>query len=157
MTRSYSRIGYYDSVKDRPNLEILTGWRVNEILFDERKHATGITMQPRGTANDGKSVLRIKVKKEVVLTAGSLHSPHVLQRSGIGPKWLLEQAGIDVLVDLPGVGSNLQDHPRTSLQGTCTCFDLGLPCTATSPSRLTLHPCSCSVTVNLRGQYEGTS
>ncbi|KXX75709.1 Oxygen-dependent choline dehydrogenase [Madurella mycetomatis] len=110
VTRSYARTGYYDPVKDRANLEILTGWRVNEIELDEDKHATGIRMQPRGTP-DGQDVTVIRANKEIILTAGSLHSPQILQRSGIGPKWLLDQANISVLVDLPGVGSNLQDHP----------------------------------------------
>lgn len=61
----------------------------------------------------------LKAKKEVILTAGSLHSPQVLQRSGIGPSGLLEAAGIEVLVDLPGVGSNLQDHPAGGVSFKC--------------------------------------
>ncbi|KAH8887351.1 alcohol oxidase [Thozetella sp. PMI_491] len=112
ITRSYARNRYYDPVMNRTNLHIITGWRVNDIMFNEHKHATGIRMQERGTAN-GQDTTTVKSKREIILAAGSLHSPQVLQRSGIGPQWLLDQANIDVLVDLPGVGSNLQDHPAS--------------------------------------------
>jgi choline dehydrogenase-like flavoprotein len=54
--------------------------------------------------------IQVRARKEIVIAGGALHSPQVLQRSGIGPKALLEKAKIPVLVDLPGVGSNLQDH-----------------------------------------------
>ncbi|KAI9372266.1 hypothetical protein BJX61DRAFT_542888 [Aspergillus egyptiacus] len=97
VTRSYARNGYYDPVQDRTNLQLLTGWR------------------PRGSP-DGKETITIKVKKEVVLTAGALHSPVLLQRSGISPARLLEDAGIQTVVVLPGVGSNLQDHQPMSSQ-----------------------------------------
>ncbi len=119
VTRSYARTGYYDPIKNRTNLEILTGWRVNEITFDQDKRATGIRMQPRGTGVTA-NITTIKARKEIVLTAGSLNSPKILQRSGIGPKWLLDQAKIAVLVDLPGVGSNLQDHPSGRANFQCT-------------------------------------
>jgi len=118
MTRSYARNRYYDPVKNRANLQLLIGQRVNEILFNkETKQATGIIMQERNAQGDsGKATLR--ARKEIILTAGSLHSPQILQRSGVGPAPLLKQAGISVLVDLPGVGGNLQDHPvgRMSFQ-----------------------------------------
>ncbi|KEZ39529.1 hypothetical protein SAPIO_CDS9407 [Scedosporium apiospermum] len=107
-TRSYAVNGYWDPAKDRPGLNLLTGWRVDEVTFDEDKHATGIVMRQRGVEDAER--ISVKSNREIVLAAGALHSPQVLQRSGIGPKWLLDEAGIDVLVDLPGVGSNLQDH-----------------------------------------------
>ncbi|KAM3066690.1 hypothetical protein ACMFMF_010195 [Clarireedia jacksonii] len=109
-TRSYARSGYYDPIVGRENLYLLTGYRVNEVLFDKSKHAYGITMQARGTPN-GSNVTVAKAGKEIVLAAGALHSPQILQRSGIGPSPLLQNANISVVVDLPGVGSNLQDHP----------------------------------------------
>ncbi|KAF2843633.1 GMC oxidoreductase [Patellaria atrata CBS 101060] len=105
--RSYSRSGYYEPAKNRTNLELIVGQRVNEVLFDENKRATGVTIQERG----GENIVTVSAKKEIVLTAGFLHTPQILQRSGIGPKALLEQAGIEVISDLPGVGSNFQDHP----------------------------------------------
>lgn len=50
-------------------------------------------------------------KKEVILAAGAVHTPQILQLNGIGPSTVLEAAGVDVIVDLPGVGTNFQDHP----------------------------------------------
>jgi len=110
VTRSYARTGYWDPVQNRTNLSLLTGWRANEVLFDKDRHATGIVMQERGTGENATKTT-VRARREIILTAGSLHSPQILQRSGIGPRDLLQQAGIEVLVDLPGVGSNLQDHP----------------------------------------------
>ncbi|KAK2772639.1 hypothetical protein FQN53_004486 [Emmonsiellopsis sp. PD_33] len=113
VTRSYAVSGYYDPVKDRENLQIATGTRVNEVLLDEDKRAIGVTVQARGTP-DGEDVKTVSATTEIILCSGWLHTPQILQRSGIGPAALLESAGIEVLVDLPGVGSNLQDHPSAS-------------------------------------------
>lgn len=122
-TRSYARNRYYDPASSRTNLRLLTGWRVNEVQFNDAKHATGITMQERQLgsrpANATAHITTVRARREVVLAAGALHSPQILQRSGIGPAPLLRAAGIDVLVDLPGVGSNLQDHPVGHMQYTC--------------------------------------
>jgi choline dehydrogenase-like flavoprotein len=119
VTRSYARNRYYDPVANRTNLDILTGWRVNDVQF-EKLHATSIRMQEKGTP-DGQldQLVTVKARKEIIITAGALHSPQVLQRSGIGPSWLLKQANITVLVDLPGVGSNLQDHPAAGVSFRC--------------------------------------
>lgn len=112
VTRSYAVSGYYRPVASRANLHLLTGHRVNEVVFDRNKRATGVTIQERGTPNGDPAVVRtVRAKREIVLTAGFLHTPHVLQRSGVGPAALLKEAGIPVVVDLPGVGANLQDHP----------------------------------------------
>ncbi|ETS85641.1 hypothetical protein PFICI_03666 [Pestalotiopsis fici W106-1] len=110
VTRSYAVSGYYTPVADRANLHLLTGHRVNEILFDSQLNADGINFQPRGVP-EGEDVVSVKARKEIILAAGALHSPQILQRSGVGPSSMLAEAGIEVLVDLPGVGSNLQDHP----------------------------------------------
>ncbi|RFU33699.1 hypothetical protein B7463_g2617, partial [Scytalidium lignicola] len=115
--RSYSRSGYFDPVMDRQNLQLLTGYRVNEVQFDENKRAQSVTIQARGTPN-GASTTTVKAKQEIILCAGWMHTPQILQRSGIGPKSLLQQAGINVLVDLPGVGANLQDHAAISIAYT---------------------------------------
>lgn len=53
----------------------------------------------------------VKIGKEVILAAGAIHSPQILQLSGIGDDDLLESFGIKTIVDLPGVGKNFQDHP----------------------------------------------
>lgn len=58
-------------------------------------------------------------RKEIILSAGAVHSPQVLQRSGVGPRKLLEQAGIEVVKELPGVGMNFQDHTSVNLGFNC--------------------------------------
>jgi len=120
-TRSYAVNRYWDPNKERHNLHLLTGWRVDEVLFDKDKKATGVIMRERTTAGQFSAPERVTIKagKEVVVSAGALHSPQVLQRSGIGGKALLEEAGIDVLVDLPGVGTNLQDHAVAGVSWKC--------------------------------------
>ncbi|PGH00001.1 hypothetical protein AJ80_09237 [Polytolypa hystricis UAMH7299] len=119
MQRSYSVNGYYDPAKSRKNLEILTGTRVNTVVFDHRKRTTGVTIQKRDTP-DGEGVETVKAKREVILCAGWLHTPQILQRSGVGPASLLREADIDVVVDLPGVGSNFQDHAAAGATFTYT-------------------------------------
>ncbi|KAH7098266.1 alcohol oxidase [Auriculariales sp. MPI-PUGE-AT-0066] len=110
VTRSYAVSAHYDPVSTRANLHLLTYSRVNTVVFDKSKRATGITIQPRDTTK----ILNIKAKKEIVLTAGAFHTPQILQRSGVGPAALLKAAKVPVVVDLPGVGSNFQDHPAGS-------------------------------------------
>ena len=56
---------------------------------------------------------------EIVLAAGAVHSPQILQLSGVGPKELLSSLGIQSLVDLPGVGYNFQDQPSMFMQFSC--------------------------------------
>jgi len=60
-------------------------------------------------------VYTVKAKKEVIVSAGTLRSPQILQLSGIGPKNELKRIGVDVVKNLPGVGQNLQDHPITTV------------------------------------------
>ncbi|KAJ3502154.1 hypothetical protein NLJ89_g9017 [Agrocybe chaxingu] len=108
--RSYARNGYWDPAANRANLKLLTGYRVNEVLFNANKRAESVTIQERGSAN-GAPTITVRATQEIILCAGWLHTPQILQRSGVGPRALLQQAGINVVADLPGVGSNLQDHP----------------------------------------------
>ncbi|KAF3905306.1 hypothetical protein ABW21_db0209573 [Orbilia brochopaga] len=116
--RSYAKNRYFDPVSSRQNLHLLTGYRVNDIQFSSSKRAQSVRIQQRGTAN-GAATTTITANQEIVLCAGWLNTPLVLQRSGIGPQDLLTRAGIPVLVDLPGVGSNLQDHPATQISFQC--------------------------------------
>ncbi|KAJ7342435.1 GMC oxidoreductase-domain-containing protein [Mycena albidolilacea] len=113
--RSYARNQYFDPAKSRPNLSLLVNYRVNEVLFSSAKRAQSVRIQARGTAN-GAATITVNANTEIVLCAGWLHTPHILQRSGVGPKALLTAAGIPVISDLPGVGSNLQDHPAAFIQ-----------------------------------------
>ncbi|ORY01579.1 choline dehydrogenase-like protein [Clohesyomyces aquaticus] len=105
-TRNSARINHYDRVTEsRPNYHILPNTAVKRIIF-EGTTAVGVEYINRTTSV--KSMVR--AKKEVIVSAGSVHSPQILQLSGIGPAPLLKSLGIKPVVDLPGVGQNLQDH-----------------------------------------------
>jgi choline dehydrogenase-like flavoprotein len=106
-TRSTSLNAYYDPVSSRKNLKLLTQYQVTEVLFDSSLTAQGVQATDRTT---GKSY-QFKANKEVIMAAGGVHTPQVLQLSGIGPKDVLTAAGVKVKLDFPAVGSNFQDHP----------------------------------------------
>lgn len=93
---------YIDPVRHRPNLSVQGGARVDRILLSGGR-AGGVSVLIEGRAR------RIDCG-EVVLCAGAIHTPAILQRSGIGPPDLLSSLGIDVVADLP-VGRGLQEHP----------------------------------------------
>ncbi|KAK2736318.1 hypothetical protein FQN55_001704 [Onygenales sp. PD_40] len=102
-TRSYARTGHYDNL-NRENYHLVTESKVNKIVIEDGV-ATGVTFD----SGNGQSTT-VRASREVILSAGAVHTPQILQLSGIGPASLLEQAGIELLVDLPGVGANFQDH-----------------------------------------------
>jgi len=111
-TRTTSRKAYYDPVyRQRPNLVVLTKYRAIEILFsDERKEkltATGVKI----ISLDTNTTTSVFIRKELILAAGAVQTPHLLQLSGLGPKEALSAAGIPIKKDIPGIGANLQDHP----------------------------------------------
>jgi len=85
------------------NLKILTFAHVTKVLFNGN-NAEGIEVNRFG------QIFKFKAIKEVILSAGAIGSPKILMLSGIGPKNHLKEHGIDVLKDVPGIGSNLQDH-----------------------------------------------
>ena len=95
--------GYLNPVKKRPNLKVTTNAHVQKINFDGKK-AIGVSY-----FNKNKSI-EAKVNKEIILSAGSIGSPHLLQVSGIGNSNILKNFGINIISDLKGVGKNLQDH-----------------------------------------------
>jgi choline dehydrogenase len=92
----------------RPNFEMWTHAQVKHLQVhtgeDGRKRCTGAIVWT------GDELVRVHATQQVLLCAGSIGSPQILQLSGIGPGALLQQHGIDVVQDLPGVGANLQDH-----------------------------------------------
>jgi choline dehydrogenase len=90
-------------VRHRPNLKILTGAQVERIEFQDRR-ASGVRLRLKGQP------ARVHVGRELILSAGSIGSPQLLQLSGVGPASLLRKHGIEIVHDLPGVGENLQDH-----------------------------------------------
>ncbi|KAF2494992.1 choline dehydrogenase [Lophium mytilinum] len=112
-TRSHARTAYYDPVASRPNLHLITGQQANEILF-KNSLATGVSFVSRA---DG-TISTVSARKEVILAAGAIHTPQLLQLSGIGPKAVLQAAGIKVRQDLPAVGANFQDHPAAFMSYT---------------------------------------
>ena len=95
--------GYLNPAKKRSNLKIEVNAHVQKINFEGKK-AVGVNYYIK---NELKTV---KAKREVILSAGSIGSPHILQASGIGESEKLTKHGIDVVHELKGVGKNLQDH-----------------------------------------------
>ena len=94
-------------VRRRPNLRILPDAFVEAVLFEGRR-ATGVQVRQAGGTVEFRGA-------EIIIAAGALHSPAILQRSGVGPGKLLQEFGIGVVADRPGVGENLQDHPCVSI------------------------------------------
>lgn len=113
-TRSYARTGHYDRVVSRKNYHLMTETAVSKIIF-EGKRATGVEY----ITKKGTNTKIVSAKKEIVLSAGSLHTPQILQLSGVGPSKLLTSFKIPVIEDLPGVGQNFQDHPTIYTNFTC--------------------------------------
>ncbi|KAI1361785.1 GMC oxidoreductase-domain-containing protein [Xylaria arbuscula] len=123
-SRADARTAYLDPVISRPNLELLTGHTVTRILNGVAGNQTsqnlsrGPRAKPRKVtvigvelaANSTAPRFNISCKREVVLAAGAILSPVLLQISGFGPAEHLQALDINALVHLPGVGSNLQDH-----------------------------------------------
>jgi choline dehydrogenase len=89
----------------QPNLTVLTGALVTRVTFD-RTRATGVEFSYDGTIH------RVGARSELVLSLGAIHTPKVLMQSGIGDRAELQRHAIPVRQHLPGVGQNLQDHPR---------------------------------------------
>ncbi|SPO04020.1 related to alcohol oxidase [Cephalotrichum gorgonifer] len=116
--RSYARTGHYDNIVDeRDNFDVITRHKVQRVILDEDKVATGVEFTARDLeeGEEEAPVQSVRARKEVIISAGTVHTPQILQLSGIGPRELLEEAGIEVLVDIPGVGQNFQDHAYLSV------------------------------------------
>lgn len=92
----------------RPNFELWTGAQVSQLVIE--RQADGTQRCTGARIWNGHEMVTAHATREVILSAGSIGSPQILQLSGIGPAELLRQHGIEVAVDAPGVGANLQDH-----------------------------------------------
>ncbi|RYP60040.1 hypothetical protein DL769_008297 [Monosporascus sp. CRB-8-3] len=92
-----------------PNLHVLVEAEVRRVLLNGAKRAIGIEYKPRS----GAEIRTVKARKLVVVSGGACGTPLILERSGIGDPEILERAGVPVLVNLPGVGRNFQDHQMT--------------------------------------------
>lgn len=115
--RHSSAAAFLTPAKGRTNLTILTHAYARHIEFDFSSGepvATGVTYQRKGEVDS------VNASKEVILCAGALRSPQLLQVSGIGSREHLEGLGINVISDLPAVGENLHDHPTLSVRYNCS-------------------------------------
>ncbi|MFO7786900.1 MAG: choline dehydrogenase [Halospina sp.] len=110
--RSSTANAYLRPVMNRSNLTVMTGALVHKVLLNG-KQAVGVRYERGGKVQD------VKANSQVILSAGSIGSPHILQLSGIGNPDVLKKAGIEVNHALPGVGSNLQDHLEFYFQFRC--------------------------------------
>ncbi|KAK0119720.1 hypothetical protein ONS95_011156 [Cadophora gregata] len=120
-TRSSARLGYYDGFIDsRPNFHIASQQHVTRVLLDQDAPANvtsrdyppgqwigGVEFATKGTL----SLRNVSCSREVILAAGAVHTPQILELSGIGSPDILDDFNIPVAINLPGVGNNFQDHP----------------------------------------------
>ncbi len=111
--RASTSNAYLRRALKRSNLTLIKGVVARKVLL-ESGTAIGVEFEKSGT------IKQCFASKEVISSAGSIGSPQLLQLSGIGPKSILEQAGVVVEQDLPGVGQNLQDHLEVYFQYHCT-------------------------------------
>ncbi len=111
--RCSTAVGYLNPVRSRKNLTIITKAEVARIALDGRR-ATGVVYRNSGETRS------LHARREVLLAAGAIGSPQILQLSGIGPGPVLKAAGIEVLHELPGVGENLQDHFQARFVYDCS-------------------------------------
>lgn len=113
--RSYATNAYLDPVRSRTNLTILTETKITKVLLE--KPSSGKDAVAKGvqyTSKDGTSQT-VNARREVIISAGAINSPRILELSGIGRAKLLESLGVEVVVDNPHVGENLQNHVFTGV------------------------------------------
>ncbi|KAF9881700.1 hypothetical protein CkaCkLH20_00846 [Colletotrichum karsti] len=113
-TRSDARTGYFDSANSRSNFHVVTGHTATRLIVglpgSLNRGSRRIVGVEFATGLSGTN-RTITANKEVILAAGAIRSPVLMQVSGIGPAQVLESLNISVQIDLPGVGNNFQDHP----------------------------------------------
>jgi choline dehydrogenase len=110
--RASTAVAYLRPAKSRSNLQVETAALAQRILFEGRR-ARAVEYRQGG-------VLRTaRARKEILVSGGAYNSPQLLQLSGVGPAELLKQHGIDVVLDAPGVGNDLQDHLQVRLVTRC--------------------------------------
>ncbi|RDW93507.1 GMC family oxidoreductase [Aspergillus mulundensis] len=125
-TRSDARRAYWDPASGRPNLQLVTGRKVTKLLNRQTARGvqiTGVEFAPSPYAQ--RSI--VHARKEVILAAGAIHSPQLLQLSGIGDPALLARHNISTVSNVPGVGRNFQDHLYVPVV-----FSFDFPLTATN-------------------------
>ena len=110
--RASTARSYLRPAKGRRNLHIATAALAQRILFDGRR-AAGIEYRQNGALRTAKA------RREILISSGAYNSPQLLQLSGVGPAELLKSHGIDVVLDAPGVGNDLQDHMQVRIVMRC--------------------------------------
>ena len=111
--RSSTSVAYLKPARRRANLEIWTDAEVARVVIRDRR-AVGFECRRQGR------MVTVRARREVILAAGPIQSPKLLELSGIGRPDILSAHGIEVVRELPGVGENLQDHPNTRLTFECS-------------------------------------
>ena len=101
--RCSTAVGYLNPIKKRKNLKIVTNAHIKNIEFENKK-AVSVNYW------NNNNLINVKSNKEIILSAGTIGSPHILQASGIGPGEILKNNNIDVIKDHQSVGRNLTDH-----------------------------------------------
>eukprot|EP00899_Mesostigma_viride_P025389 jgi/Mesvir1/6034/Mv00775-RA.2 len=118
--RCSSAKAYLKPARGRKNLTVLTGQMATRVLMDTtgaKPRAIGVNYM---SASGGEvKMAKLAAGGEVLLSGGAVHTPHLLMLSGIGPRGELARHGVKVIVDSPGVGENLQDHPACLSAFTC--------------------------------------
>jgi choline dehydrogenase len=110
--RASTAVAYLRPVLRRRNLRVETSAFGQRVLFDGRR-AVGVEYRQDGVLR------KARARKEVLLSGGAYNSPQLLQLSGVGPAALLKQHGVDIVLDAPGVGNDLQDHLQVRLVTRC--------------------------------------
>ncbi|MGE3065283.1 MAG: GMC family oxidoreductase [Hyphomicrobiaceae bacterium] len=110
--RCSSAVAYLRPIRGRSNLHIITDSVVQKLILDGRR-VVGVRCETNGAVRD------VRAGREVLLAAGAIGSPQILQLSGIGPGHVLSASGIPVAHELPGVGENLQDHYQVRFVYEC--------------------------------------
>jgi choline dehydrogenase len=110
--RASSAFSYLRPARRRGNLRVETGALAQRLIFEGRR-ASAVDYSQNGI------VRRARARREILVSSGAYNSPQLLQLSGVGPAVLLKQHGIDVVLDAPGVGNDLQDHLQVRLMMRC--------------------------------------
>jgi choline dehydrogenase len=116
--RSHAGLGHYTAVnRTRNNYDLLVKHQVIRVVYTNGTLSGPPLVEVRSLSND--RIFNVTAHAEVVLSAGAIHTPTILQRSGIGSASFLKAADIPTVIDLPGVGSNLQDHSSPGISWNC--------------------------------------
>ena len=118
--RSHAGLGHYSLINPaRANYDLLVHHQVTRVVYPDGKPSSGAPPLVEVRSLDNNTLVNLTATAEVIISTGSLHTPTLLYRSGIGPASYLRSVGIPVVLDLPGVGSNFQDHSGPGIAWNC--------------------------------------